>query len=66
MNSTVTTRITRIGNSKGIIVPTSVVKALALAEGDTVELNYNSTTQELTAKFPTTKQLALASHLHNI
>lgn len=65
MNSTVTTRITRIGNSKGIIVPTGVVKALALEDGDTVELSFNSTTQELIAKFPTTKQLALVSHLHN-
>jgi antitoxin component of MazEF toxin-antitoxin module len=65
MGDQVTTRITRIGNSKGIIVPTSVVKALALEDGDTVALSYNSQTQELTVKFPNTKQLALVSHLHN-
>lgn len=53
------TRLTRIGNSRGIIVPTSVVKALALEEGDTAELTYNQQDQTLTIRFPDIKQLAL-------
>lgn len=54
-----TTRITRIGNSKGIILPSEVIKALALDEGDTVELSYDAITQILSARFPSTKQLKL-------
>ncbi len=53
------TKITRIGNSKGIIIPSVVIKALALDEGDEVELNYDPTTQILSSKFPNTKQLKL-------
>jgi antitoxin component of MazEF toxin-antitoxin module len=53
------TRITKIGNSKGVIVPSSVIKALALEDGDEVELAYNEETQLLTARFPRTKQLKL-------
>lgn len=53
------TRITRIGNSKGFIVPFMVVKALALEEGDEVQLSYHSETQTLSAVFPKTKQLKL-------
>lgn len=56
-----TTKITRIGNSKGIIIPTQVVKALALEEGDTVTLAYDHQTQILSVTFPTTKQLTLSS-----
>lgn len=59
----ITTKITRIGNSKGIIIPTQVVKALALDEGDVVELNYDSNSQILSITFPTTKQLTLGSQL---
>lgn len=55
----VTTRITKIGNSKGIIVPSEVIKALALEEGDEVELSYDESTQMLSASFPKTKQLKL-------
>lgn len=55
----ITTKITRIGNSKGFIVPSPVVKALALEEGDEVELTYDSGTQTLSAVFPKTKQLKL-------
>lgn len=54
-----TTRITRIGNSKGIIIPSEVIKALALEEGDEVELSYDESTQILSAKFTQTKQLKL-------
>lgn len=54
-----TTRITRIGNSKGIIVPSEVIKALALEEGDQVELSYDQSTQILSAIFTNTKQLKL-------
>jgi antitoxin component of MazEF toxin-antitoxin module len=53
------TRITRIGNSKGIIIPSSVIKALALEEGDEVELSYQESTQTLSVQFPDTKQLKL-------
>lgn len=53
------TKITRIGNSKGIIIPSEVIKALALDEGDEVELNYDPTTQILSATFVETKQLKL-------
>lgn len=56
----VTTHITRIGNSKGVIVPSEVIKALALEEGDEVELTYDSTSQILSAYFPKTKQLKLS------
>lgn len=58
----ISTRITRIGNSKGIIIPHEVVKALALEEGDVVELQYDSSTQILATKFPHTKQLKLESN----
>lgn len=54
-----TTRITRIGNSKGIILPSEVIKALGLEEGDEVELSYDASNQILSARFPTTKQLKL-------
>ncbi len=53
------TKITKIGNSKGIIVPHVVIKALALDEGDVVELTYDTTTQILSVVFPKTKQLKL-------
>jgi antitoxin component of MazEF toxin-antitoxin module len=53
------THITRIGNSKGIILPSEVIKALALEEGDEVELAYDTENQILSAKFPRTKQLKL-------
>lgn len=56
---TVTTHITRIGNSKGIIVPSEVIKALALEEGDEVELNYDNQNHLLSVSFPKTKQLRL-------
>ncbi len=57
---TIKTHITRIGNSKGFIVPSEVIKALALEEGDEVELSYDETTQILSAYFPKTKQLKLS------
>lgn len=53
------TKITRIGNSKGIIIPSEVIKALALDEGDEVELHYDPSTQILSATFVETKQLKL-------
>ncbi len=53
------TKITRIGNSKGIIIPSVVIKALALDEGDEVELSYDPATQILSATFVETKQLKL-------
>lgn len=55
------TRLTRLGNSKGFIVPSKVVKALALEEGDEVELTYDPETQVLSATFPKTKQLKLSN-----
>lgn len=58
---TTTTRITRIGNSKGIILPKGVIKALALEEGDQVELSYDQASQVLSARFPLTKQLKLTA-----
>jgi len=54
-----TTRITKIGNSKGIIIPSEIIKALVLEEGDEVELNFNPTSQVLSAIFTQTKQLKL-------
>ncbi len=53
------TKITKIGNSKGIIIPSEIIKALALEEGDGVELVYEDSTQVLSVKFPHTKQLKL-------
>lgn len=53
------TKITKIGNSKGIIIPHEVIKALALEEGDEVELSYDTPTQILSVTFPRTKQLKL-------
>lgn len=55
------TKITKIGNSKGIIVPSEVIKALALESGDDVELSYDPNTQILSAKFPSSKQLKLVA-----
>ncbi len=57
--ASITTKITRIGNSKGIIVPRTVIKSLALDDGDEVELSYDATSQVLSATFPKTKQLKL-------
>jgi antitoxin component of MazEF toxin-antitoxin module len=54
-----TTRITKIGNSKGIIIPSEIIKALVLEEGDEVELSFDPTTQILSATFTQTKQLKL-------
>ncbi|MBP9670664.1 AbrB/MazE/SpoVT family DNA-binding domain-containing protein [Candidatus Woesebacteria bacterium] len=56
-----TTRITKIGNSKGIIIPSEIIKALALDEGDEVELSYDPNSQILSSKFPNSKQLKLVS-----
>lgn len=53
------TKITKIGNSKGIIIPSEIIKALALDEGDEVELSYDQTTQILSASFTQTRQLKL-------
>lgn len=53
------TKITKIGNSKGIIIPSEIIKALALEEGDEVSLSYEPTTQVLSAIFTQTKQLKL-------
>ena len=54
-----TTHITKIGNSKGIIIPSEIIKALVLEEGDEVELNYDPHSQILSATFTQTKQLKL-------
>lgn len=53
------TKITKIGNSKGIIIPSIIIKALALEEGDEVSLSYDQDSQVLSASFTTTKQLKL-------
>lgn len=53
------TKITKIGNSRGIIIPSEVIKALSLEEGDEVELSYDPNTQILSATFVETKQLKL-------
>ncbi len=53
------TKITKIGNSKGIIIPSEIIKALALEEGDEVSLSYDPDSQVLSARFTTTKQLKL-------
>lgn len=53
------TKITRIGNSKGIIIPSQVMKSLGLDEGDIVELEYVEDEQLLKCRFPNTKQLRL-------
>lgn len=62
LSTPVSTRLTRIGNSKGIIVPAVVVKSLALDEGDVVELEYDELAQILKCRFPHTKQLKLLSN----
>lgn len=53
------TKITKIGNSKGIIIPSEIIKALSLDEGDEVELSYDPSSQILSATFIQTKQLKL-------
>ncbi len=53
------TKITKIGNSKGIIIPHQVIRALSLVEGDQVKLIFDPVTQILSATFPHTKQLQL-------
>ena len=53
------TKIIKIGNSKGIIIPSLVIKDLALEEGDLVTLTYHYPNQTLVCSFPKTKQLKL-------
>lgn len=53
------TKIVRIGNSKGIIIPHSIIRALALEEGDLVSLTYQADSQTLLVNFLPTKQLKL-------
>ncbi len=53
------TKIIRIGNSRGIVIPSLIIKELALEEGDIVHLNYDYQTQVLSCTFPKTKQLKL-------
>ncbi|KKU88716.1 MAG: hypothetical protein UY18_C0009G0003 [Microgenomates group bacterium GW2011_GWF2_47_9] len=53
------TKITRIGNSKGIIIPSEVIKSQALEEGDEVVLTFDLASQTLSCTFPKTKQLKL-------
>lgn len=53
------TKITKIGNSKGIIIPSTVIKALALDEGDEVELDFDPVTGVMSVVFVATKQLKL-------
>lgn len=53
------TRIVRVGNSKGIIIPSKIIKELALEEGDEVVLEYDYEAQVLVCSFPKTKQLKL-------
>lgn len=55
------TKIVKIGNSKGVILPRIVIKSLALEEGDKVQLEYKEETQIISATFPKTKQLKLVS-----
>jgi antitoxin component of MazEF toxin-antitoxin module len=57
--ASISTKITKIGNSKGIIVPRMIIKSLALEDGDVVELSYDASSQILSAVFPKTKQLKL-------
>ncbi len=59
MSVAVRTKIIKIGNSKGIVIPSTVIKELALEEGDQVYLRYNYHTQVLSCTFPKTKQLKL-------
>ena len=53
----VQTKIIRVGNSKGIVIPSLVIKELALEEGDLVNLKYDYHAQVLSCNFPKTKQL---------
>ncbi len=53
------TKIIKIGNSKGVILPSEVIKALALEEGDEINLSYDELSQTLSAEFTQTKQLKL-------
>lgn len=55
------TKITRIGNSKGVVIPRVVVQSLALDYGDEVQLEYNEPSQTLILTFPHTKQLKLSN-----
>ena len=51
------TKIIRVGNSKGIVIPSLIIKELALEEGDLVNLRYDYRSQILSCSFPKTKQL---------
>ncbi|MFH2085727.1 MAG: AbrB/MazE/SpoVT family DNA-binding domain-containing protein [bacterium] len=53
------TKIIKIGNSKGIIIPSEIIKALSLVEGDEAKLHYDPVSQVLSVQFPHTKQLKL-------
>mgnify|MGYP000739980063 CR=1 FL=1 len=55
-----TTRITKIGNSRGVILPANVLRSLSLDEGDKVEIFYDEATQVLSLTFPKVKQLKLS------
>ena len=59
MQGTIRTKIIKVGNSKGFIVPAQGVQELALELGDEVHLQYHYDKQLLQASFPKTKQLKL-------
>lgn len=46
----VETRIFKNGNSLGLYIPSSYAKALDIEKGDTVNLDFNTNTREITIK----------------
>lgn len=54
-------KIIRVGNSKGVIIPSRIIKDLALEEGDEVNIIYNPELNEIVYKLPKSKQLRIDS-----
>lgn len=54
------TKLIKIGNSRGFILPRPLVRSLALEEGDELTVEYRPDAQIIRLTLPPTKQLKLA------
>jgi len=53
------TRVIKIGNSRGVILPSSVIKTLSIEEKEEVHIEYDEVNQNIKLSFPRSRQLKL-------